>query len=81
MSIVRFTGEVLPDGTIQPPEGIRLAPGKAEVVVATAEVGAAPNSLRSFAGAIRSGDVHSADNDRIDADLARAYDDSHPEAR
>ena len=33
MSTVRFTGEVLPDGTIRPPEGIRLAPGKAEVTV------------------------------------------------
>jgi hypothetical protein len=33
MSTVRFTGEVLPDGTIRPPEGVRLTPGKAEVTV------------------------------------------------
>ena len=81
MSTVRFTAEVLPDGTIQPPDGIRLAPGKAEVTVDTAEATAAQKSLRDFAGAIRSGEPRSADNDQIDADLARAHDDSHPEAR
>ena len=80
MSTVRFTAEVLPDGTIRLPDGIHLAPGKAEVTVDTAEPSAAPSSLREFAGAIRSGDTRSADNDRIDADLARAYGDSHPEA-
>jgi hypothetical protein len=36
MSTVRFTGEVLPDGTIRPPEHIRLTPGKAEVTVDSA---------------------------------------------
>ena len=35
MSTVRFTAEVLLDGTIRPPDGIRLAPGKAEVTVDT----------------------------------------------
>jgi hypothetical protein len=33
MSTVRFTGEVLPDGTIQPPKDVELAPGKADVTV------------------------------------------------
>ena len=80
MSTVRFTAEVLPDGTIRPPEGIHLAPGKAEVTVNTAEPSEAHGSLRNFAGAIQSGDARSADNDRIDADLARGYGDSHPEA-
>jgi hypothetical protein len=37
MAPVRFTAEVLPDGTIQPPNGIHLAPGKAEVTVDAAE--------------------------------------------
>ena len=35
MSTVRFTAEVLPDGTIRPPQEIRLTPGKAEVTVDT----------------------------------------------
>jgi len=30
-------------------------------------------SVRQFMGAVNSGDPHSADNERIDADLARAY--------
>ena len=38
MSTVRFTAEVLPDGTICLPEGIRLTPGKANVTVDTTEV-------------------------------------------
>ena len=38
MSTIRFTAEVLPDGTIQPPNGIHLAPGKAEVTVDTTKV-------------------------------------------
>ena len=80
MSTVRFTAEVLPDGTIRPPDGIHLPPGKAEVTVDTAESPAAPGSLRKFAGAMRSGDARSADNDRIDADLAQSYGDSDPEA-
>jgi hypothetical protein len=83
MSTVRFTAEVLPDGTIRPPAGIHLAPGKAEITVDTAdtvESSEAPGSLRNFAGAIHSGDARSADNERIDADLAREYGDSPPEA-
>jgi hypothetical protein len=33
MSTVRFTAEVLADGTIRLPEGVQLAPGKAEITV------------------------------------------------
>jgi len=56
--------------------------GKAElrVTVASVEPSGAQDSLRNYAGAIRSGDARSADNDRIDTDLARAYGDSDPEA-
>jgi len=32
-----------------------------------------PRGIEEFFGAWDSGDVHSADNDRIDADLAREY--------
>ena len=80
MSTVRFTAEVLPDGTIRVPQEIHLAPGKANVTVDTTEVADAKQSVRDFAGVIRSGDTRSADNDRIDADLARGYSDSDPEA-
>ena len=80
MSTVRFTTEVLPDGTIRVPQDIHLAPGKAEVTVDTTEVADMQQSVRDFAGAIRSGDTRAADNDRIDADLARGYGDSHSEA-
>ena len=38
MSTVRFTAEVLPDGTIRVPQEIHLAPGKASVTVDTTEV-------------------------------------------
>ena len=33
MATVRFTGEILPDGTIRLPEGVKLAPGTAEITV------------------------------------------------
>lgn len=33
--------------------------------------------LAHFAGAVSSGDPNSADNERIDADLARSYADTH----
>ena len=33
--------------------------------------------LKRFAGAVNSGDPHSADNERIDADLAREYANTH----
>ena len=38
---------------------------------------AALDDLLKFAGSFRSGDPHSADNERIDADLAREYADNH----
>jgi hypothetical protein len=79
MSTVRFTAEVLPDGTIRVPQEIHLAPGKARVTVDTAEVADTQQSVRDFAGAIRSGDTRAANNDRIDADLARGYGDSDSE--
>ena len=33
MSTVRFTAEVLPDGTIRVPQDVQLAPGKAVVTI------------------------------------------------
>lgn len=40
----------------------------------------AQERMRRHSGSVSSGDPHSADNDRIDADLARAYADNHEEA-
>lgn len=40
---------------------------------------AARERLRQHAGAVNSGDPNSADNDRIDEDLAREYDSTHEE--
>ena len=37
MSTVRFTAEVLSDGTIRLPKDVQLAPGKAEVTVKQAD--------------------------------------------
>jgi hypothetical protein len=64
-----------------------LRPGEqAEVIVlveARTDVGRNSPSIhprggwRRYAGAIHSGDPHSADNDRIDADLAREYLNTH----
>jgi len=54
--------------------------GKAELVVSISptDVTASPRgSLRRQFGAIRGGDPRAADNQRIDADLAHAYDRSH----
>ena len=39
----------------------------------------AREGLRRFCGAANSGDPRSADNDRIDADLAREYENTHDE--
>ena len=38
MSTVRFTAEVLPDGTIRVPQNVQLVPGPAEVTVEQALV-------------------------------------------
>jgi len=40
---------------------------------------AARRQFRRFFGAVDSGDPHSGDNDRIDADLAREYGSTHEE--
>jgi len=53
--------------------------GRAELVVTVApqeNTPSPPGSLRRRFGAVRSGDPRSADNERIDADLARAYENS-----
>ena len=57
--------------------------GKADLTVTIAPQTAdasTTGSLRQRFGTVRSGDVRSADSDRIDADLARAYENSHDEA-
>ena len=57
--------------------------GKADLTVTIAPQAAAVSgagSLRQHFAAVRSGDARSADNDRIDADLARAYENFHGEA-
>lgn len=62
----------------QPPRAI-LAQWHADMQIlkhrqiTDAERQAALAALRRFSGAVDSGDVHSADNERIDADLAREY--------
>jgi hypothetical protein len=60
-----------------PPE---IPTGKAELVITVAPQSddqTSSGSLRRQFGSVRSGDSHSADNERIDADVARAYGDSH----
>ena len=58
--------------------------GKADLMVTispqNAGASAAGGQLRHRFGTIRSGDSRSADNDRIDMDLAHAYEDPHDEA-
>ena len=57
--------------------------GKADLTVTIAfQAGTAraADALRRYFGSIRSGAAAAANNDRIDADLARAYEDSHDEA-
>lgn len=80
MSTVRFTAEILPDGTIQPPKGLNLAPGPAEVTVESENLATPSESLRDFIGIFRSGDPCSADNDKIDADLSPTIDDLPPKS-
>jgi hypothetical protein len=47
--------------------------GASERLLTDADCAAVKSALRNLAGAVRSGDTDSADNERIDADLARAY--------
>jgi hypothetical protein len=56
----------------------RLAP-KPRPKLTEEERQAAWQRLQRHAGAVDSGDPHSADNDRIDADLIREYADPHEE--
>lgn len=54
--------------------------GKAELVVTVAsqqEAATQRGNLRRLFGTVHGGDPRSADNVRIEADLARAYGDSH----
>ena len=56
--------------------------GEAELVVTVEPrmpAATANGGLRRHFGAVQSGDVRSADNERIDDDLARTYADSHAE--
>jgi hypothetical protein len=82
VSAIKQRVTVQPAGVIEvrSPE---LQPGtQAEVIVLVETAGAtdeqprgdapAPRGWRSYAGVLNSGDPHSADNDRIDAELAHA---------
>jgi predicted DNA-binding antitoxin AbrB/MazE fold protein len=76
---------VYEQGVFRPREPIALPEGQAvQVVLPEAGLparGPRDERLRRHFGAWRSGDPNSADNERIDADLARAYGSSHePEA-
>lgn len=54
--------------------------GKAELTVTVSpqlEDHTGAGQLRQRFGTVRSGDADSSDNDRIDAELARAYEDAH----
>ena len=56
--------------------------GEAELVVTLEPrrpAGTSSGGLRRHFGVVRSGDTRSADNQRIDDDLARTYADSHAE--
>jgi hypothetical protein len=80
MNTFRTSTEITPEHRLVlalPPE---MPLGTAEVVVTVAPQNGSPaaaGSLRSHFGAIHGGDPRTADNDRIDADLANAYGQSH----
>ena len=57
----------------------RLRPLAQRPVLSEPEREAAMAELMAFAGCVNSGDPNAADNERIDADLARAYGDTHEE--
>jgi hypothetical protein len=79
MITFRTSAEVTPERSIVlalPPE---TPLGKAELTVTISPreaVDSRSGNLRRHFGAIRSGDPRAADNDRIDADLAHAYEHS-----
>ncbi|HIE30397.1 TPA: hypothetical protein EYP66_24315 [Candidatus Poribacteria bacterium] len=57
----------------------RLRPLAQRPVLSKKEKETAMAELMAFAGCVNSGDANAADNERIDADLARAYGDTHEE--
>ena len=67
-------GRIVLDDSVNLPEGT----GVRVHVERTSPTGAPlPGRLHDLFGSVRSGDPSSADNVRIDADLARAYQDMH----
>ena len=75
MVTIRTIADITDDHQVTVVLPADVPPGRAEVVVTvlpqTTE-GAKGNVRRHF-GSVRSGDPRSADNDRIDADLAKEY--------
>jgi len=76
MITFRTTADVAADRQVV----VKLPPetpiGRAELVVTVSpkeDTSSSRGSLRRRFGTVHSGDARSADNDRIDADLARAY--------
>lgn len=72
-------------GLFRPKEPITLSEGQTVQILLSETIVPVRRQkderLRRHFGVWRSGDPHSADNERIDADLARAYADAHePEA-
>jgi hypothetical protein len=80
MNTFRTSTEITPDHRIVlalPPE---MPLGTAEIIITVSPKNGSPaprGSLRRHFGAIRGGDPHAADNDRIDADLTNAHRQSH----
>jgi hypothetical protein len=78
MITIRTSADITADRQIVlslPPE---TPLGKAELVVTVAPVAdsSSKGGLRRRFGNVHSGDAQSSDNERIDADLARAYENS-----
>ncbi len=76
---------VFEKGVFRPREPVSLCDGQAVKVMVPETANQALTTkdecFRNYFGAWRSGDSRSADNEGIDADLAREYDNSHnPEA-
>ena len=63
-------GRIILDHAVVLPEGARV---NVQLVPSSSESEVPVPRLRELFGSIRSGNLRSADNERIDADLARAY--------
>lgn len=80
MISIRTIADITPDRQVVltlPPE---TPLGKAELMVTISpqiDNSSSGGNLRRWFGVVHSGDQQSADNPRIDADLARTYSDSH----